>query len=119
METWELRWHRPASTSEQHPCIGTRLHSLMPTFSTRRPEGTDVSSSIPPRSGTSIKAIAVSLLASGGVLILLALFADTLHIGGGRGFGYQQMIVLIVGLVLALGGVALISQSWLNRMMRD
>jgi hypothetical protein len=91
----------------------------MPTFLTRRPEGTNVSSSIPPRTGTSIKAIAFALVIAGLMLILLALFADTLGIGGGRGFGYQQMIVLIVGLVLMLGGVAIISPSWLNRMTRD
>lgn len=91
----------------------------MPTFPTRRPEGTNVSSSIPPRSGTSVKAIAFTLCIAGIILILFSLFADTLGVGGGRGFGYQQMIVLIVGLVLMLGGVAIMSQSWLNRMTRD
>ncbi|MGB3327537.1 MAG: hypothetical protein WBA46_01200 [Thermomicrobiales bacterium] len=78
-----------------------------------------MSSSIPPRSGTSVKAISVSLLVIGAVLMLLALFADSLGIGGGRGFGYQQLIVLIVGLVLALSGAALIGQPLLNRVLRD
>ena len=86
---------------------------------TRRPEGTNVSSSIPPRSGTSVKAIAYALIASGVALIALAFFADTLHIGGGRGFGYLQLIALIVGLVLVLGGGAIVSQAWLNRMTQD
>ena len=83
------------------------------------PKGTDVSSSIPPRTGTSIKAISVTLLVVGVLLILFALFADTLGIGGGRGFGYQQLIVLIVGLVLVLSGGALVVQPYLNRVLRD
>ncbi|MGC4191473.1 MAG: hypothetical protein QM589_09960 [Thermomicrobiales bacterium] len=78
-----------------------------------------MSSSIPPRSGTSVKAISIALLIIGVVLILFALFADTLGVGGGRGFGYQQLIVLIVGLVLALSGGALILQPILNRVLRD
>jgi hypothetical protein len=51
--------------------------------------------------------------------MLFALFADTLGIGGGRGFGYQQLIVLIVGLVLALSGGAIMLQHGLHRAMRD
>lgn len=78
-----------------------------------------MSSSIPPRSGTSVKAISVSLLVIGVVLMLVALLADVLGFGGGRGFGYQQLIVLIVGLVLALSGAALVGQPLLNRVLRD
>lgn len=78
-----------------------------------------MSSSIPPRSGSPIKAVSLSLLIAGVLLMLFALFADTLGIGGGKGFGYQQLIVLIVGLVLALSGSALIIQPYLNRVLRD
>jgi len=78
-----------------------------------------VSSSIPPRSESPIKAVSLSLLIAGVLLMLFALFADTLGIGGGKGFGYQQLIVLIVGLVLALSGSALILQPYLNRVLRD
>lgn len=78
-----------------------------------------MSSSIPPRSGTSIKAVSISLLVIGVVLMLFALFADALGVGGGRGFGYQQLIVLIVGLVLALSGGAIMIQHGLHRVMRN
>jgi uncharacterized protein YqgC (DUF456 family) len=49
-------------------------------------------------------------------LIVFSLLADQMGIGGGKGFGYQQMIVLIVGIVLALGGLRLIFGPWLNRL---
>lgn len=43
-------------------------------------------------------------------MTLLAIFADTLDIGTGKGFGYYQMIVLIAGIVLLLGGSAMLLQ---------
>lgn len=50
------------------------------------------------------------MVIAGLVIALLGIFADTLEIGTGKGFGYYQMIVLISGLVLLLGGLALLLQ---------
>lgn len=66
------------------------------------------------RSATTITA--VLLLIGGGGLALFSLLADRLGIGGGEGFGYQQMIVLIVGIVLMLSGLRLMLGPWLNRL---
>jgi hypothetical protein len=49
-------------------------------------------------------------------LALFALLADYIEFGGGEGFGYQQLIVLIVGIVLMLGGVRVLAHPYLNRM---
>jgi hypothetical protein len=43
------------------------------------------------------------------MLMLFALLADVIGVGGGEGFGYQQLIVLIIGVVLALGGGAMMA----------
>jgi hypothetical protein len=45
------------------------------------------------------------------MLMMLALLADVIGVGGGEGFGYQQLIVLIIGVVLTLGGGAMIVQA--------
>lgn len=45
------------------------------------------------------------------MLMMLALRADVIGVGGGEGFGYQQLIVLIIGVVLTLGGGAMIVQA--------
>lgn len=57
--------------------------------------------------------MAISLLVAGTIILLLGIFADTLGIGTGRGFGYYQMIVVIAGLVLLLGGIAMVLQRWI------
>lgn len=54
--------------------------------------------------------LAIGLLIAGIVVTLLAIFADTLEIGTGKGFGYYQMIVLIAGIILLLGGSAMLLQ---------
>jgi hypothetical protein len=54
--------------------------------------------------------LALGLIIAGAIVTLLAIFADRLEIGTGEGFGYYQMIVLIVGLVLLLGGGAMMLQ---------
>jgi hypothetical protein len=54
--------------------------------------------------------MAIALIVAGAVITLLAILADELEIGTGRGFGYYQMIVLIAGLVLLLGGGAIFFQ---------
>lgn len=53
------------------------------------------------------RALSITSMVLGIALIAFSLAADTLGVGGGQGFGYQQMIVLIVGLVLLLGGSAI------------
>jgi hypothetical protein len=57
---------------------------------------------------------ALILLVVGIVLLLFSIFADALDIGGGRGFGYQQLIGLIAGLVFIIGGLALLAQPYLS-----
>lgn len=66
---------------------------------------------------TRILSFAFILLGIG--LIVFSLAADALGVGGGQGFGYQQMIVLIVGLVLFLGGSAILMQPVVNSRLRD
>ncbi len=56
------------------------------------------------------------LLGLGAGLAALALLADPLDIGGGEGFGYQQLIALIIGIVLILGGLRIVAQPLVNRM---
>ncbi len=64
-----------------------------------------------PRSSPPVKPIvAVGMVIAGLVIAFLGIFADDLGIGTGRGFGYYQMIVLISGIVLLLGGLALLLQ---------
>lgn len=60
--------------------------------------------------------IGLLLLLAGVGLGALSLLADRLDIGGGEGFGYQQLIVLIVGIVLILGGLRIVAQSVVTRM---
>lgn len=55
------------------------------------------------------------LIALGALLMVGAVFADSLGIsGGGTGFGWKQLIGAIVGLVVLLTGVA-----WFLRPMLD
>jgi hypothetical protein len=56
-----------------------------------------------------------ALLLGGAGLVVLSLLADRLEIGGGEGFGYQQLIVLIVGIVLILGGLRIVLHPMVNR----
>jgi hypothetical protein len=54
---------------------------------------------------------AVILMATGAIVMTGAVFADPLGIsGGGKGFGWKQLIAAIVGLVILLIGLA-----WLLR----
>jgi hypothetical protein len=46
------------------------------------------------------------VIAIGVIVSLIAIFADQLGIGGGKGFGYVQLIGLIVGIALVLAGLA-------------
>jgi hypothetical protein len=56
------------------------------------------------------RAAGLTVLLVGIGLMALALLADTLGIGGGRGFGYQQLIVFIVGMVAVLFAGAILLQ---------
>ncbi len=56
------------------------------------------------------RAAGVIFLVIGLGLMVLSLIADSIGLGGGRGFGYQQMIVVIVGMVAVLFGGAILLQ---------
>jgi hypothetical protein len=56
------------------------------------------------------RAAGVTILIIGVTLMVFALLADSLDIGGGEGFGYQQMIVFIAGMVAVLFGGAILLQ---------
>jgi len=45
---------------------------------------------------------------TGLVIAAIAILADTINIGTGKGFGYYQMIVLIAGIVIFLIGILVI-----------
>ncbi len=75
----------------------------------RNPQGT--------RQATRLASI--SMIVIGAALMLFSMLADSIGVGGGKGFGYQQMIVLIVGLVLLLGGAAILTQPMVNNRLRD
>ncbi len=54
-----------------------------------------------------IRRVTASVVIAIGVIVsLIAIFADQLGIGGGKGFGYVQLIGLIVGIALVLAGLA-------------
>jgi hypothetical protein len=54
---------------------------------------------------------AIALIVAGALVMVGAVFADDLDIGGaGRGFGWKQLIAAIAGLVILLIGIA-----WLIR----
>ena len=61
------------------------------------------------RPASRVTAIALAVL--GLALVVLSLIADEIDLGGGKGFGYQQLIALIVGLALILGGGAVLLQN--------
>jgi hypothetical protein len=58
---------------------------------------------------------ALALVILGIALVIVSLFADSLGVsGGGQGFGFKQLIAVIVGLVLLCGGI-----GWLLRPMMN
>ncbi len=68
----------------------------------------------PERPRPAIRMTGIMLISLGVGLVALSLAADLLNIGGGEGFGYQQLIVLIVGIVLILGGFGVVLQPMLG-----
>ncbi len=61
--------------------------------------------STPPQSQ---RMLSVALMLTGLVIAAIAIVADTINIGTGKGFGYYQMIVLIAGIVIFLIGILVI-----------
>lgn len=57
------------------------------------------------------RVIASAVIVIGIIVSLIAIFADQLGIGGGKGFGYVQLIGLIVGIALVLAGLATILRA--------
>lgn len=55
-----------------------------------------------------MRVLSVALMLTGLVIAAIAILADTINIGTGRGFGYYQMIVLIAGIVIFLIGILVI-----------
>ena len=55
------------------------------------------------------KTLGTILVVLGVVLLLVAVFADTLGFGAGRGFGWKQIVGSVVGVVVAVVG------AWLAR----
>jgi hypothetical protein len=64
---------------------------------------------------SSSRLVATLLLMAGFAIAMLAVFADTVGYGTGRGFGYYQMIILIGGIVIALVGVAMLVHQRTSR----
>lgn len=72
----------------------------------------------PERPRRAIRMLGITLVLVGVGLAALSLAADLLNIGGGEGFGYQQLIALIVGIVLILGGFGTVLQPLLGTSSR-
>lgn len=62
------------------------------------------------RAAPAVRITALVLVLVGALVMVLAVFADALDIGGGKGFGWKQLIAAIAGLVLVLVGVAWLLQ---------
>lgn len=60
------------------------------------------------QSPQSRRMLSVALMLTGLAIAAIAILADTINIGTGKGFGYYQMIVLISGIVIFLIGIAVI-----------
>jgi len=96
------------------------MHSRTTMFSMINLGAIAVNASRSPLFGKPILRFSAGLLiAIGLALAFLAIFADSLDIGGGKGFGYQQLIGLIGGIVLMLWGLAIVFQKYLNASNRD
>ncbi|MFN8592261.1 MAG: hypothetical protein U0031_12450 [Thermomicrobiales bacterium] len=62
-----------------------------------------------------MRIVAGILLVLGALVIVASVLADPLNIGGGVGFGWKQLIGVVVGLVLALLGGAWLVQPPTSR----
>ena len=57
------------------------------------------------------KTIGIASLVVGVILVIGALAADVIGIGGAAGFGYKQIIGAVVGVVVAVIGFVLYSRK--------
>lgn len=62
-----------------------------------------------------MRIVAAILLVLGALVIVASILADPLNIGGGVGFGWKQLIGVVIGLVLALLGGAWLVQPPTSR----
>ena len=58
-----------------------------------------------------MKTIGIASLVVGVILVIGALAADVIGIGGAAGFGYKQIIGAVVGVVVAVVGFVLYSRK--------
>lgn len=69
-----------------------------------------------PQSISRTLVLGLALIGLGTIGAVLSVLADSLGIGGGgQGFGYQQLIVLIISLVVILLGVGIVAQHAIER----
>ena len=57
------------------------------------------------------KTIGTVLLVAGVILLIVALAADALGVGGAVGFGYKQIIGAVAGVIVAVVGFVLYSRK--------
>ena len=57
------------------------------------------------------KTIGIASLVVGVILVIGALVADAIGIGGAAGFGYKQIIGAVVGVIVAVVGFVLYSRK--------
>ena len=75
---------------------------------------------VPSRASRSFARVAsLAALIAGALLMTLSVFADPIGLGGGKGFGWQQLIAAIVGLALVLIGVAWLLQPVVDDKLTD
>ena len=58
-----------------------------------------------------MKTIGTVLLVAGVILLIVALAADALGIGGAVGFGYKQIIGAVAGVIVAVVGFVIYSRK--------
>jgi hypothetical protein len=51
------------------------------------------------------------VVGAGVIAVLLAILADPIGIGGADGFGWKQIVLLVVGVILAILGAVAVSRT--------
>lgn len=74
---------------------------------------------VQPGSPQSQRVLSVALMLTGLLIAAVAILADTINIGTGKGFGYYQMIVLIAGIVIFLIGILVVVADRAHRSPED